>query len=365
MAVTTTLARIPLDAIRVTELRTSWRTQARLAPGAMKELVRSVSARGWLQAVTVRRLGESQFELLDGERRLVAARKAGDTDVDAVILDADDAMAAAIALLADLGGKKLKAIEKALACAQVREALSSAGAKATQEAVGEWVGLAQPTVQVYLEIAEAFDAETLATAGLTPDDLVPYPAVLLQERAKLTLEERTTWLEKVRDGTAGREVRGASAAPDLRGQRVRELKDACLNQPPKSAPADTAAVLVELLPLFGILLEQVVASAVASAIERVPAPIRRVSSYRTPIIRLLEGATRLRALWSRIGGWLRDRFGRLASRVRRWITAYVALCALALGSPRPVNVPLRQFEEDSKPVHGRAAARGSARDPPS
>ncbi len=211
MALTTTLARIPLDAIRVTELRTSWRTSARLAPGAMKELVRCVSARGWLQAVTVRRLGDSQFELLDGERRLVAARKTGDTDIDAVIVAADDAMAAAIALLADMGGKKLKAIEKALACAQVREALASAGANATQAAVGEWVGLRQPTVHQYLEIADAFDAGTLAAVGLTPDDLVPYPAVLLQEVAKLAPEERRAWLENVREGTAGRELRGASA----------------------------------------------------------------------------------------------------------------------------------------------------------
>ena len=137
MAVTTTLARIPLDAIRITELRTSWRTQARLAPGAVTELVRSVSARGWVQAVTVRILGEPDFELLDGERRLAAARKAGDTDIDAIIVDADDALAAAIALLANVGCNKINAIEKALACVQVREALASAGARATQEAGGQ------------------------------------------------------------------------------------------------------------------------------------------------------------------------------------------------------------------------------------
>jgi hypothetical protein len=117
------LLRVPIDTVRITPLRTAWRTQARIAPGAMKELTRCVAARGLVQAVIVRRLtAASEYELIDGERRLDSAKQAGHTHIEVLVIEADDATAAAVCLMANLGAKRLKPIEMARLCALAREA---------------------------------------------------------------------------------------------------------------------------------------------------------------------------------------------------------------------------------------------------
>jgi len=323
MVESTVLARIPLDAVCITELRTSWRTQVRCAPEAMKELVQCVSARRWLQAVIVRRLGDSQYELLDGERRLIAARKAGETNIDAVVVEADDGMAAAICLLANMGGMKLRPIEKALACAQVRETLASIGASATQESVGEWVGLKQPTVHQYLQIADGFDAATLSTVGLTLDDLAPYPASLLEKLANLPPDERKAWLVGVRDGVEPTHPQSTSGGSDLIARQVRQLREVCLQQQPGSAPAETAAVLVELLGVVQILAAQATASGLASASGMIQDQLAKASNYRNPIIRVLEWLRLVLSLWRRGREMLRGVAARSAARVRSRVAAYL------------------------------------------
>lgn len=365
MPVTTTLARIPLDAIRVTDLRTSWRTEGRLAPGAMRELVRCVSARGWVQAVTVRALGDSEYELIDGERRLLTARETGASAVDAVVVEADDAMAATIGLLANLGSKRLRPIEKALACARVRDALAAAGSSATQEAVGQWVGLSQPTVNQYLQIAEAFGDDTLAPLELSHHDLAPYPASLLGEVARRPARERAAWLEGVRDGS-DTAAAPSGDEPGVVVQRVRQLRDACTQRDAGPAAADSIAALLELLPVFTVLATKVVAAGAATATGIVQRRLAEARDYRTPIIPGLQAASQWIRLWS--GGAsniLRASFGRLVVRVRGWLATCLTLSALALGpAPREVRTgALRQEKSPPVPVHG-LAARTCARDPP-
>lgn len=364
MAVTTILARIPLDAIRVTDLRTSWRTTSRLAPGAMKEITQCVSARGWLQAVTVRELGNSEYELIDGERRLAAARETGEAAIDALVVDADDTMAATIALLANAGTKDLRPIEKALACARVRDALSAAGSSATQEAVGQWVGLSQSTVNQYLRIAEAFGVDTLGPFKLSHHDLATYPASVLGAVARLPAVERAAWLEGVGEGS----VSGVAGSPSRAGavvQRVRQLKDACYQQDTVPDAEDSVAALRELLPVVGVLATQAAtagAAAVAGAVQR-----RLPSSpdYRSPIIPLLRVVACVHVAQTRASTILQAAFAQLAAKVRAWLATYLTLTALALG-PAPTEVrgrALRQTKDVPVPAHG-PAVRGHARGPP-
>lgn len=335
MTVSTTLERIPIDAILVTELRTSWRTQARFAPGSMTELVGCVSARRWLHAITVRKLGDSQYELLDGERRVIAARDAGETHIDTLVVEADDAAAAAICLLANLGGRKLRPIEKALACAQVRDALAASGANATQEAVGEWVGLRQPTVNQYLRIADSFQADVLSAVGVSADALAPYAANVLEKAAKATADDRKAWLEGVRDGAESSRPSSVPRDAEQVARHVRQLKDVCLQQQSAPSAIETAAVLVELLGVVRILAAQAATSGVEAASVAVQEGVAKVSDYRSPIIRALKWPHALRSFLLRGGASLRGAAARVAARLRRWRIPGLLLVVVSVGDAQP------------------------------
>ena len=58
---------------------------------ALAALVDSIRAVGVLQPVLVREVGEGEYELIAGERRCRAARRAGLLSIPALVQDADDA----------------------------------------------------------------------------------------------------------------------------------------------------------------------------------------------------------------------------------------------------------------------------------
>jgi len=72
----------------------------------------SMRAHGLLQAVVVRRVGE-HYQLVAGERRLRAAAKAGWADVPVQVVEADDRLAAELAIVENMQRKDLGPLEKA------------------------------------------------------------------------------------------------------------------------------------------------------------------------------------------------------------------------------------------------------------
>ncbi|MEJ2218769.1 MAG: ParB N-terminal domain-containing protein [Gemmatimonadota bacterium] len=127
MRTTASLVRIPIDAVRVAVLRTVWRSGRRCGDRGIAELQRRIEGQGWIQALTVRPLGPDFYELIDGEPQLNAKRAAAEAEIDAVVLQADDAGAAAIALLTNLRRRGLRPFEKVLLCGQVEAALTEVG----------------------------------------------------------------------------------------------------------------------------------------------------------------------------------------------------------------------------------------------
>ncbi len=78
----------------------------------LRTLAESIAAHGLLQAVVVRRVGD-RYELVAGERRLQAAKRAGWTDVPVNIIEADDRQTAELAIVENLHRKDLNPLEKA------------------------------------------------------------------------------------------------------------------------------------------------------------------------------------------------------------------------------------------------------------
>ena len=76
-------------------------------------LAESLKEHDLLQPVLVRRIG-NKYQLISGERRLRAARRAGWTKIPAKVRVADDRLVAELAIVENLQRKDLNAIEKAL-----------------------------------------------------------------------------------------------------------------------------------------------------------------------------------------------------------------------------------------------------------
>ncbi len=79
----------------------------------LEELYQSIKSRGIIQPIVVRQSGESNFEIIAGERRWRAAQLAQLHEVPIVKLDVDDSLAAEFAILENVQREGLNALEEA------------------------------------------------------------------------------------------------------------------------------------------------------------------------------------------------------------------------------------------------------------
>ena len=115
----------------------------------LEDLARSIRDKGLLQPVVVRKLPEGGFELVSGERRLRAARKAGLTELPSIIRDVDEEEMLVLALVENLQREDLNAVEEAKA---YRELISRFELK--HEEVARALGRARPTITNSLRLLE-------------------------------------------------------------------------------------------------------------------------------------------------------------------------------------------------------------------
>lgn len=116
------------------------------------ELSESIRIHGLLQPIVVRSMPEGRFEIIAGERRWRAARKAGLSEVSCIVKDIDDKTAAACALIENIQRKDLNAMEKA-------EALSRIAAEygLTHEEIADAIGKSRASVSNLIRLTELND----------------------------------------------------------------------------------------------------------------------------------------------------------------------------------------------------------------
>lgn len=107
----------------------------------IEELSKSIKVYGIIQPLSIRKMGENRYELVAGERRLRAAKKAGLSKVPAIIIDITDRDSAAIALLENLQREDLNFIEEAEAYYNLIKEHSY-----TQEQLAQEIGKKQSTI---------------------------------------------------------------------------------------------------------------------------------------------------------------------------------------------------------------------------
>lgn len=143
---------------------------------ALEDLSESIRQYGILQPLIVRRLPEKGYELIAGERRLRAARKAGLEKVPALVREYNDAEISEIALIENIQRENLNIIEEAEAYAFLMQNF-----QLTQEILAKKVGRSRPHIANSLRLLEL--------AEPVQDKLVAGELLMGQARPLLALKD--------------------------------------------------------------------------------------------------------------------------------------------------------------------------------
>ena len=160
---------------------------------ALAELTSSVRAIGVLQPILVRPRGESDFELIAGERRWRAATRAGLSTIPAIVRVTDDVSSVEQALVENLHRQDLTPLEEAAAYKQLLDDFSM-----THEQVATKVGKSRSAITNSLRLLAlpAAVQQLLADGRLTAGHakaLLGTPDRAVQERlARQAVEESWT-----------------------------------------------------------------------------------------------------------------------------------------------------------------------------
>ena len=114
---------------------------------ALNELAESIKVNGIIQPITVRRLARHQYQLISGERRFQASKRAGLKAIPAYVRTADDQQMLEMALIENIQRENLNPVEIALSYQRL---ISECNLK--QEELGERVGKNRSTVTNYLRL---------------------------------------------------------------------------------------------------------------------------------------------------------------------------------------------------------------------
>lgn len=108
---------------------------------ALETLADSIAKYGVLQPITVRRRADGKYLIIAGERRWRAAQLAGLKDIPALVIEADDRLAAELALIENLQREDLNPIEEAEGYQSLIDDFGF-----TQEEIAEAVGRGRATI---------------------------------------------------------------------------------------------------------------------------------------------------------------------------------------------------------------------------
>jgi len=114
---------------------------------ALNELAQSIDTYGIIQPISLRKIDESTFEIVAGERRFRAAKLLGLEEVPSIIVDLDEKDSAIVALLENVQREDLNFMEEAEAYSKLLKEYNY-----TQGQLAEVIGKKQSTIANKLRI---------------------------------------------------------------------------------------------------------------------------------------------------------------------------------------------------------------------
>ncbi len=134
---------IPVEAID----RNPFQTRTRFEETALAELAASIAATGVVQPILVRPLSDGRFQLIVGERRLLASKKAGKPTIPAILRQVSDEQAMEITIVENLQRTDLNPMEQARAFDRLSREF-----RLTQEQMAQRTGKDRASVANFLRL---------------------------------------------------------------------------------------------------------------------------------------------------------------------------------------------------------------------
>ena len=189
--------------ISIEEIETN-PAQPRTNVGDLRELVRSIEAKGVLEPLLVRQIPGGRFRIIAGERRFRAAMEAGLAEVPCIELDVSESEVLEIALIENLHRKDLHPFEEAEGFAGLSERHGY-----TQQQVADAIGKSRVSV-----------TESMS--------LLDIPEDLREDCRRADIDSKSVLLEvaRLKDPAKMREAiaraKAGSTRDDLRAQKKEE-----------------------------------------------------------------------------------------------------------------------------------------------
>ena len=134
---------IPLEKIE----RNPFQTRSRFDDAALAELATSIAATGVVQPVVVRPLGAGKYQLIAGERRLLASQRVGKSTIPAIVRQASDRQTLEMTIVENLQRADLNPMEQARAYQRL-----GAEFQLTQEQMAQRTGKERASVANFLRL---------------------------------------------------------------------------------------------------------------------------------------------------------------------------------------------------------------------
>ena len=127
--------------------RNPHQTRARIREEGMEELAASIRANGVMQPVVVRRAKDGKYQLIAGERRWMAAQRAGKTRIPALVKEVSEQQALEMTIIENIQREDLGPMEQARAFERLGRDFGL-----TQEMMAQRTGKDRATVANYLRL---------------------------------------------------------------------------------------------------------------------------------------------------------------------------------------------------------------------
>ncbi len=217
---------LPVDAID----RNPFQTRSSFDEGKLAELAESIAATGVVQPIVVRALGSDRYQLITGERRLLASRTAGRGTIPAIVRQASDEQAMEITIVENLQRADLNPMEQARAYQRLSHDFHM-----TQEQMGRRTGKDRASIANFLrllrlpaavqqkvEAGELSFGHARTLLALETEDRILAAAQRIQALA-MSVRQAETYVSGLLNPDS--RAKPASAPTELTDPNVREAED--------------------------------------------------------------------------------------------------------------------------------------------
>jgi len=145
-----TKTEININKVSISDLKSNkFQPRKLFEEDSLQDLTNSIKERGIIQPIIVRKSSDdnSKYEIIAGERRWLAAQKAGLHDVPVVITDVDDLKSLEFAIVENVQRNDLSAIEEARGYQRLIEEFSY-----DQEKVAKFIGKSRSHIANFLRL---------------------------------------------------------------------------------------------------------------------------------------------------------------------------------------------------------------------